>query len=156
MRIKIIHMSEAQCEKAYNKILKQVEGHIGKDTTYSETLDDLGSSLFGEKFAGIFPSDKIPALSDKTPYCVLNVDKSNQPGSHWVSLVKHGNHCIFYDSFGRKGSKLIPDLLFSGNGRLIDTDKDKEQKIKETNCGARALAFLVFYDKFGAKKALKI
>ena len=153
-------MSKKQREKdaniLYKKILKDVEGLIGDKTTYLEQLNGAGKKILGVKYKGTFPSDKIPKLNDLTPYCVLNLDKSKEPGSHWVALAKYGNDSILYDSFGRDNKQIIPSLRYSGNGRIIDTDKDSEQKIKETNCGARCIAWLKFFDEYGAKNSLLI
>jgi hypothetical protein len=153
-------MSKKQLEKdtniLYKKMLKDVEGLIGDKTTYLEQLNGAGKKLLGVKFKGTFPSDKIPKLNDLSPYCILNLDKSTEPGSHWVSLVKHGNDCILYDSFGRDNKQIIPDLQFSGNGRIIQPDDDSEQKVTESNCGARALSWIMFFDKYGAKAAMLI
>ena len=149
-------MNEKECMKKYNTILKQIEKYTGNSTTYSDNLNAVGKKLLGVKFKEVYPSDKIPKLNDKSPYCIVNVDNSKEAGSHWMSLVKSGNNCILYDSFGRRNTMIIPSLRFSGNGKIIDTDQDKEQKIKEENCGSRSLAFLVFYDKYGEKNALKI
>jgi hypothetical protein len=63
---------------------------------------------------------------------------------------------MFYDSFGRRNTEIIPNLKFSGNGRIIDTDRDPEQKILETNCGSRCLSFLCIFDKYGANIAKMI
>jgi hypothetical protein len=89
-------------------------------------------------------------LNDLAPYCILNVDTSKEPGSHWISLakMKDGN-TLFYDSIGRIGTKLIPNVRYSGNGRIIDADCDPEQGIKQENCNGRCLSFLCIFDKWG-------
>ena len=149
-------MNEKECMKKYNITLKHIEKHLGKTTTYSDKLHAVDKKFLGVKFKGVYPSDKIPKLNDLSPYCIVNVDNSREAGSHWMSIVKSGNNCILYDSFGRRNTMIIPSLRFSGNGKIIDTDRDAEQKIKEENCGARAISFLVFYDKYGEKNAMKI
>jgi hypothetical protein len=140
-------------EKLYNQKLKDIEDTVMKknNTTFLKELDGIGNKLFGVRYKGTFPSDKIPRLNDLSPYCILNLDRSDEPGSHWIALVKdvHNDRCLVYDSFGRTHTKIIPNLRFSGNGRVIDTDKDKEQHPKETNCGQRCLSFLAIYDKWG-------
>lgn len=149
----------ADAETLYKKILKDVvEPLTGDKTTYLQELNGVGKKLLGVKFKGVFPSDKIPKLHDLSPYCILNLDKSTESGSHWVALAKHigTNDSILYDSFGRDNKKIIPALQYSGNGRIIDTDRDAEQKITEENCGARALSWLIFFDKYGAKNAMLI
>lgn len=139
-------------ERLYNKKLNEIEKkYVGDKTTFLGQLNGAGKKILGIKFKGVYPSDKIPKLNDLSPYCILNLDKSDMPGSHWVALAKNDklNHTILYDSFGRNNIKIIPNLRFSGNGKIIDTDRDAEQNEKETNCGARCLAWLCMYDEYG-------
>jgi hypothetical protein len=67
-----------------------------------------------------------------------------------------GNDSMLYDSFGRDHSKIIPSLRYSGNGRIINDTSDAEQNIKQTDCGARSIAFLVFFDRYGPENAILI
>jgi len=144
-------------DRLYKEKLKEIEKYYtGDRTTYLKELEGTGKKLLGVKFKGVYPSDKIPKLNDLSPYCILNLDSSKEPGSHWVALAKSGKDSILYDSFGRHNNEIIPDLKYSGNGRIIDTDRDAEQKILETNCGARCIAFLKFFDEYGAKAAMLI
>ena len=150
---------EKDIENVYDNILKQIiEPLSGDKTTYLSELNGIGKKLFGVKFKGVFPSDKIPKLNDLSPYAILNLDTTKQPGSHWVSIAKHPpvrgkprtDETLLYDSFARKGSKIIKSLAYSGNGRIVDNDlKDAEQRLEETNCGARCLAWLVVVEKYG-------
>jgi hypothetical protein len=150
-------MSEAKAEQLYNNTLKNIIYPLtGNKSTYMNDLDRVGRKLLGVKFKGVYPSDKIPKLNDLKPYCILNLDKSTQSGSHWVSVAKiHGeDSSIIYDSFSRPAKKIIPVLLNSGNGKIINSDlSDNEQKIEETDCGARSLSFLVVLDKYGVDVA---
>ena len=146
------HTKEDLAEKLYNQKLKEIEKyHTGDKTTYLGELNGVGKKLLGVKFKGVFPSDKIPKLNDLSPYCILNLDTSKEPGSHWIALAKNhkADHTMVYDSFGRHNHAIIPKLRYSGNGRVIDADRDIEQKVLQTNCGARSLAFLCIYDKWG-------
>ena len=144
-------------EDLYNYYLTQkIYPLIGDQTTYLSDLLGVGKQLFGVKFKGVFPSDKIPRLNDLSPYCVLNLDSSQEPGSHWIALAKLGDDTLVYDSFGRNYKRIIPNLDYSQNGRIVNTDKDAEQDILETDCGARCLAFLTVVDKHGKEAALKI
>tara|TARA_B100000497_G_C7586448_1_gene352829 strand:+ start:388 stop:852 length:465 start_codon:yes stop_codon:yes gene_type:complete len=144
-------------DRLYKEKLKEIEKyHTGDKTTYLKELDGIGKKLLRVKFKGVFPSDKIPKLNDLSPYCILNLDSSKEPGSHWVALAKNGKDSILYDSFGRGNNEIIPDLKYSGNGRIIDTERDAEQKILETNCGARCIAWLCLFDKYGANVAKMI
>ncbi len=150
---------EKQALEAYNKYLKKIiYPLIGDRTTYLNQLLGAGKKLFGVKFKGVYASDKIPKLNDLSPYCILNLDKSDEPGSHWIALIKIKNkkQCIVYDSFGRDYKKIIPILNSSGNGRIKNSDRDPEQKIKETDCGARCIGFIMVFDKMGYDYACMI
>lgn len=139
-------------EKLYNKYLKEIEELHTKhnSTTYLTELLGHGKKLFGVKFRGVYPSDKIPKLNNLQPYCILNLDKSNETGSHWVALCRNSDGtCIFYDSFGRHHTRIISNLELSGNGRIVNSEKDKEQRISETNCGQRCLAFIKLLHMWG-------
>src|SRR6056300_558843 len=120
----IMEKMEKKAMKIYNSKLKILENLIGNDTTWLHELDKAGKKLFGTKFSGVYPSDKIPKLTKSKCYCILNLDKSGEPGSHWIALAKVKDKIMFYDSFGRKGEKLIPTLKLSGNGKIIDTQLD--------------------------------
>ena len=151
---------EKEAEKVYNYYLtKKVYPLIGDKTTYLTELLGAGKKLFGVKFKGVYPSDKIPMLNDLTPYCILNLDSSKESGSHWVALAKceyPSKDSIIYDSFGRDYKKIIPNLQYTNNGRIKNTDKDSEQEMMETDCGARCIAWLMVVNKHGAELALKV
>lgn len=146
---------EKKAEQYYQKVLKYVENNkTGKDTTYSTQLEKVCRELFGINFKGVFASDRIPKLSSLKPYCILNLDRTGEPGSHWVALAKCDGGAMFYDSFGRDNTTIIKNLQFSGNGSIIDVDKkDKEQKVKEMNCGARCIAWLLVFNDLGEEYA---
>ena len=149
-------MNQKTAHREYNKILKSVKKRVGGKTTYLGQLDKAGKDIFGSRFHGVYPSDKIPKLTDRKPYAILNLDRSDEPGSHWIALAKVGTNSIVYDSFGRHHTKIIPSLLYSGNGKLISTDDDQEQHIMATDCGARSISWLLFLDKHGAENSLLI
>jgi len=152
-------MKKKEAERTYKKLLKQVvEPLTGDSTTYLQELHGIGKTLLGVKFKGVYPSDKIPKLNDLSPYCILNLDKSTESGSHWVALAKciGTDNSILFDSFGRHNKKIIPNLRYSGNGRIIQPEDDTEQHPLETNCGAHCLCFLLFFDMYGAKSAMYI
>ncbi len=159
--------NDSGTERLYKGLVHNVETMLGsKETTFSSDLLRIGKSLLKSKFAGIFPADKIPILTEKVPYAIVNLDDSNESGSHWVAIARDKESgkpsgakpkIIFYDSFGRPDKFILPSLGGSGQrGEIVNTDLDREQKIKETNCGQRSLGWILFFDKYGAKEALKI
>lgn len=148
--------SELNAERLYKRFLHNVESILGNETTFSTDLNRVGKSLLKSKFAGVFPADQIPKLTKRTPYAIANLDTSNESGSHWIALARKDGKVYFYDSFGRPNESILPLLKSSGNGIITDSDKDREQEISETNCGARSVAWLLLFDKFGEKMALQI
>ena len=109
------------------------------------------------QFAGVIARDQIDMIKPylkKNKYVgfIINLDKSNQDGSHWNSILIDyrpdiGSQSIeYYDSFGRKMpldiehnlKQIIPPYL---------TLKKKEnhiqrQKDSSSNCGFFAIDFL--------------
>ena len=71
---------------SYKKELKK----LPQGATYLSELTTIGKSTFGHFYHGTYPSDQIPKLKPHQS-CILNVDKSNEPGSHcWlVEVVKN-------------------------------------------------------------------
>lgn len=130
-------------EKLYKKYFKKIVKIMGNKSTYDNELKTIGNKLFDNNFVGVYPSDKIPHLKPKQ-FIIVNLDKSNQPGSHWIGIVKDKKGLLIYDSFGRKSIKIIPSI-YKQYKNIVDTEYDKEQKVKEYNCGQRVLSFLMVY-----------
>ena len=134
----------------YDTLLKDiVYPMLGQKVTYSNDLHDVGKQLLGKDFVGVFASDLIPKLKNKQ-CCILNLDRSDQGGSHWISVYKDGKKNLTYDSFGRESSKIIPSLK-----NVVDADYDSEQMIEEEDCGSRSIAFLLVC-KYWSPKIAKL
>jgi hypothetical protein len=146
----------AEC--MYKSILKKiVEPLIGDKSTYQNELETACIRLLGINFKGVYPSDQIPVLNGLKRYAIINLDRSTEPGSHWVSIAFKDDKILVYDSFGRSTSKILPALYQSSNGSdIFDTDPDAEQTSNEMNCGARCLAWLLLFEHYGWRQAEKI
>ena len=139
-------------DKINDEILKVITEMIGHDnTTYSNELDDIGQFLFQDKFRGVKPINKIPQMSHNQ-YCILNLDRHDEPGSHWIGVVMlKNNKMLVYDSFGRKTKIIAPTLI-----NTTMTEQDAEQDDNQDNCGQRCLSFLYLYDQFGEDMAKRL
>ena len=84
----------------YNKVLVKIEKVIGNGSTSDTELLNLCLKLFGQRFKGVFSIDDTFELK-QSEMGIFNLDKRNQPGSHWCAVVKDKRHYIIYDSFGR-------------------------------------------------------
>lgn len=141
-------ISKEKAEHDYHIFLKKIENKYGNKETNTDELNMIGNKMFNTKFKGVFASDNIPKMKNNR-YAIINLDDSSERGSHWVSLIKENNKSLVYDSFGRKTYKILPNLIQSGNGVILETENDSEQSKLEENCGQRCLAALKVYDKYG-------
>lgn len=137
-----------KAERDYVKFLKQIENKYGSNETNNKQLLKIARKFFGPRFIGVFSSDHIPVMKNKQ-IAIVNLDDSSEPGSHWISIIKVKNKTYIYDSFGRKTFKILPELIQSGNGVILETENDPEQCKLEENCGQRCIASLMVYDKYG-------
>jgi hypothetical protein len=136
---------EAHYVDIYNHFVELNESLLGPGETVDADLRKLGLHYFGYKFAGVFSSNTIP-FATNFRYCIANLDPTNKPGSHWIAIAKEKGRLLFYDSFGRETTDILPDV----HNRHQDVDHDAEQDIDEANCGQRCLAWLMMYDQFGS------
>ena len=114
-------------EKLYNEIIKK---YPNKETT-NEQLEELAKKYKIKNFKGVYSYDNIPRIffnknNNKKKTCIVNLDGSTEPGSHWIALYVDKDHKLIYDSFAR----------------LYHDDKPEQDK-RESNCGYRCVAFLV-------------
>ena len=119
-------------------------------------------------FKGVCPSDYM-ITSTSFPFCfVANVDKSNQPGTHWVAWFVDSEGVVsFFDSFGRSPRdtmwpkefrNYVKNRRFRYNPRII-------QSLYGVTCGHFCIFMLYFkslgvdlkeiYDYFGEDKACR-
>lgn len=144
-------MKEKEVESFFDEVLRTLQSSMGKDITSEDQLRKVGHALLGKSFKGVFPVDRLPPLR-QGQCCVINLDQSGEPGSHWVAVYKSQPYCI-YDSFGRRSSNILPSLKTI---QVVDSDYDAEQKLSEDNCGQRSLGWLWCVKKIGIKNAMKL
>lgn len=72
------------------------------NTSQIETI--LKSNRYTKRiFHGVYSVDQLPELSLNVPVaCVVNLDGSDKPGSHWVGVYKDSNNesSEYFDSLG--------------------------------------------------------
>jgi hypothetical protein len=161
MDIPNISKSRNRVMDIYKYILHEIiKPVLTNSTTYSRDLDKLGSKLLNN-FIGVCSSDNMP-YSDNNNFCFIsNLDNSHQSGSHWVAIYVKNNNMYCYDSFGRDINNILHNYIISyskkHNYNIVNSDlTDREQEIKEYNCGQRSLTFLIMCHHFSIKDALTI
>lgn len=110
------------------------------------TLNILNEFKDNFCFRGVFPIDKICNLKiTKKPFgIIINLDYSNEPGSHWVAIfVNESNEAFYFDSFGFPNlSKELKKFLNLNEIKIIVYNKYFLQSMNSNTCGAYCVLFL--------------
>ena len=173
---------EHQIEDIFREYKRRLIQLLGRKALYDYQIDEIARELFGSKWLGCNAQDKIVFKSGGTRGCkplrvfdptsiplgyqIINVDTSNQPGSHWCALIQNGNNIYVYDSFARSSQNLLKVLTKSIRLRspvknrkiqVLDSDRsDSEQRGLSQICGHLCIAWLMCAQDFGVKSAMKI
>ncbi|GBN88411.1 hypothetical protein AVEN_170569-1 [Araneus ventricosus] len=70
-------------------------------------------------FRGVFSSDTIPMLKEKSAI-VVNADKSSEPGSHWLAFYQEADDIDFFDSYGNPPEFYGPRFHFRFFYRVLE------------------------------------
>jgi hypothetical protein len=151
-------MTEANAKALFDKTKQKIINKVGRRAMDNVQVHNIGESLFGGKFLGVFPVDRVPL--SKSGYAIINTDVSGNPGIHWVGFIRKGNKAYIFDSFARKGSKILKiltDRLNAKNIQIINSDlSDHEQRGKSQVCGQLSLSWLQVAHTMGIKSAILI
>lgn len=145
-------MNKKDSEKIFNSFLPLTEKIVGNDITNSSTLRVWGKALFGDKFVGVYPSDRLPNLCRYGSSAIINEMGHGSRGSHWTAISRLSDgEVLVFDSFGRPTVSLLPTVY--KKYKTVDTEDDKDQQFYEKNCGAQCLAFIAtfIYDESAAR-----
>ena len=92
-----------------------------------------------KNFRGCFMRDELKNLKPLYTECgVLNLNLSNEPGSHWTCWFKSNKDKYYFDSFGLPPPKEVIDYLCSP----ILYSTFQLQGMNDTNCGKWCLLVL--------------
>ena len=103
--------------------------------------DPVSSRYFG----GVFPSVKIPVIQKYPSALVLNSDKHDEKGSHWVAVfIEDQENLEFFDSFGLPPQTYGEDISrFVKNYPRIHWNKTTLQSLTSNVCGQYCIFFIV-------------
>jgi len=122
---------------------------LGSETTGEQQLRDYGHQHVPD-FVGVFPNDRVPPQQSETEALIVNTDKAGTPGTHWTALFRSGPRALFWDSYGRPASELLPTALAE---TADDCERDSEQRLREQWCGVGCLAWLRVCTELGPAAA---
>ena len=131
--------------RLYQACLRLIETSMGREATDTDHLNTMGRRLFGTRYLGTFGCDQIPKTCHHTQSYIVNTDPSTASGAHWLAVYCDGARLIGYDSFGR-------DI----HADITESEPDAEQKVHESNCGQRCLAWLCVAYNVGPNGALRV
>ena len=101
-----------------------------------------------ENFRGVFMRDTLPRKAHERECGIVNMNTSQQAGSHWVCYFKDGmKRRIYFDSFGQITLMEIQKYLktrreFQNNAPTIQRNTDIVQRINTHVCGHLCLFVL--------------
>ena len=150
-------------EDLINKeFLKQKNRYIrkfGRKALTNFQIDDECFSLFGpKKFKGVHMQDSLKG-SYAPGYYILNTDLEGNEGIHWIAMVVTPKSAYIFDSFGRDMDSLLPILkknLQKQKLKIIETEKQAEQKGDSEICGHLTISWLLCCKKFGVRATAKV
>jgi Ulp1 family protease len=85
---------------------------------------------------------------------VFNLDKHNQPGSHWVAMFMSWNsgQCCYWDSYGMRPNPEVVKLMNRLQEQARQLEKEviikinkKRHQYKNTECGVYCIYFLTSF-----------
>lgn len=142
-------------KKEYKNLVKHLDNDVfgTNNDTSDDELKKVGRRYFGKEFGGVYAeNENIPIKSYK--YFIVNTDKRDQPGTHWVALfADHSNETLFvFDTFDRQTSKLLHDVDLNARKQHFTIRKGAhhtEQLDAQQDCGPRSLSWLILVKKYG-------
>lgn len=150
---------EERAHTLYNSILKMVYKILGDQTTDGNVLYTTGRKLIGSNFSVKARDQIVDNILEKGEhYFCVNTDVIQLGGTHWMLLYQKDDDLFFYDSFGRKWQKMIPELeIFKNDMRITNFDTtDREQDKRKNDCGARVISMCLLIKHFGIQTAILV
>ena len=150
-------MTKLTILQEYNKNLMYIYDYLNKSTTTNNIeLNRLCKILFGDAyFLGIRSADEFPKYIQNGQMFIINNKSSKQQGEHWIAFIKsdknkdHKPRLYRYDSYNIDIHKLSP---YFRHKRFVNANSNRDQSYYgESNCGERAVSWLISFAKWGEK-----
>ena len=110
-------------------------------------LVEYAKELKIKYFRGVFMRDSLPLRPHNKECGIVNFNKSDQSGSHWVCYFKDDHQRIYFDSFGQVTPIEIQNYLKTSserfsNKQVIQRNTDIVQRVNTRVCGHLCLLVL--------------
>ncbi len=134
------------------------------DTTIGLTNFDILSLVPKLKiinFRGVFARDNLPKKPLKNESGVINLNRKDQRGSHWLSYYKRGDERIVFDSFGcviplELQKYLKTKTEYEKNIKCIWRCTQRNQDFNSSICGHLSLFVLYLLQRMKPKSFDKV
>ena len=94
-------------------------------------------------FLGCFPFNDLPPFPQKLPaFMIINTDKKNQPGEHWLGLVLTNKKCFYFDSFGVPIMEEDIVSYLRQKYKKVTINNECIQHFSSASCGLYCIAFV--------------
>ena len=111
--------------------------------TYSNfDLIDIAKT-YGIDNLNVVMNDELKYYEFKTGYYIINLEDTDDLGSHWVCLIVENGKCIYWDSFGCLPSHDVENWMkqskykYMFNNRIV-------QDLDSVLCGLFALGVIIY------------
>ena len=123
-----------------------IEIEVNRGLTNFQLLD-YAEKLQIPNFRGVFMRDTLPNNPKQVECGIVNLDRSNENGSHWVCYMKIKTNRIYFDSFGQDVPIEIARYLkttkeFNDKSAVIARNTDIVQRFNTHVCGHLCLVVL--------------
>ena len=97
-----------------------------------------------KNFKGVFMRDEVKGSAKSNECFIMNIDHSNNNGTHWTSLYIKNSICYYFDSFGFPPPE---EILNYCEGLERYYNSFRIQKVDEVICGHYCIYMLYMLDK---------
>lgn len=97
-----------------------------------------------QEYKGTYPADRIPVMRKFPCSVIINTDRSNRPGEHWVAVhIKEDGHAYYFDSFGFPVlNKEIQEFITKNSKHGYTYSSMTLQHPSADTCGAYCIEFV--------------
>jgi len=124
------------------------DNNIKLETTSNFDLINYAKQLKIKYFRGYFMNDEIPKRIRTNECGIVNLQNSDQNGSHWVSYYKNGKEKYYFDSYGLDcTNEMLKYLKPTKNSPPLIISTYQIQKLGTVICGQICIYVLYMLGK---------
>lgn len=103
-------------------------------------LDIIKHTIDVPYFRGVFMKNGLPKTPKHIECAIVNLDNSENPGTHWVAYIKIYDYCEYFNSFGnlRPPEELLIYLKMCN----VYYNYNVYQNFNTVNCGHLCIKYL--------------